>query len=1184
MAPSSRARFQADLESAALREIPHIRDILKKDDGFVFTFHHPNLPPPYHVTIGVVPQDETYLVYTDADVPSSIAKELEDSMHKAYGLKIPAMLDDLSTRLRAALGDGSAQEDNNEGSDVAMTDIDDMGFESDEDTSDGQADFEYNDDDDLFGVQESDVPVAQSGAPVSPSTLRKIRQDFCAAREAGFKIGILCGFRETVQHSIVSVSVRVDKLCLSDETLQAWDLDPSEFVVLLIRFTGHYTTFEDVMAQPSTDSNLEFCLRRCSTYKPTLQQAIAAFSAPNLPKPKAAAPSDTPNSTDPELSMLSIGTSIDIFMQKDFIPMLKLKNKHKLSWDDSKKYLATLQKTTVPLHDLPKPQSSTPNDKPSSLPGFLVKEDDGEPTVSLPLVAMRFALRYLVRCVDYCMICHQKVDGNFEALKPYVCGDSLCLFQYMSLGFGPSIEYEILRQPLVVDLLVSFCYASLVKRPMGDWHSYRIREFPTGLSLSVPNIRIGPMPGQKGYTPPMAGQIMGQINAPSLVDHMKVKFKPGESSVFLTPETDTKGLRQGQWIAILTTRRVSDLPVDQQPLNRIGHIPTWYYARIDMIIDKILSLHVVSRHTVVGGIVTDETPKEDPDPTYEAEMVPFDQNLDELDPPEKALIMQNLISALPSVTEMREFLVTNPGRQLASWSRMVPSSMVLLRWIVASNRSYIRQMDGCTETGSDGKAISREHEKIKGVDGWIQFRFAQGSPEKEAFFQQEVARVIKRRKTLIAWHGSNLGNWHSIIRQGLNYQVVDNGRASGDGIYCSREFDTSLSYCGIDLNLNYWAKSTLKMNAAIGLVELVNQPEQFMCTHPHFVVQHCHWIQCRYLFIRTANPETLAANPAALVTVPHAPAVATGSGAQLPIATPQEEFKQDPGWIARGPRGDSLFIPKIAISSASRNKARVSNIAKHDSQGHSGDTGDEDEGDIEFLFSENFQSLPKHRASAEPKTQFRPGALDLRSLPLLQPPSYATGLARKAIQKELKKLQQIQSSTPLEDLGWYMDFDAINNMFQWIVELHSFDLTLPLGQDMKKLGVDSIVLEIRFGRDFPMSPPFVRVIRPRFLSFLEGGGGHVTAGGAMCMELLTTTGWSPANSLESVFVQVRVALCSTDPQPARLQQNSRGKIDYGASEAFDAYDRAAKTHGWKVPADQVEMQAETLVMDEKKRS
>jgi ubiquitin-conjugating enzyme E2 Q len=76
-------------------------------------------------------------------------------------------------------------------------------------------------------------------------------------------------------------------------------------------------------------------------------------------------------------------------------------------------------------------------------------------------------------------------------------------------------------------------------------------------------------------------------------------------------------------------------------------------------------------------------------------------------------------------------------------------------------------------------------------------------------------------------------------------------------------------------------------------------------------------------------------------------------------------------------------------------------------------------------------------------------------------------------------------------------------MYQWIVELHSFDDGLPLAKDMKKAGIKSVVLEIRFGKDFPMSPPFVRVIRPRFLPFMSGGGGNVTAGGAMCMELLT---------------------------------------------------------------------------------
>ena len=34
-----------------------------------------------------------------------------------------------------------------------------------------------------------------------------------------------------------------------------------------------------------------------------------------------------------------------------------------------------------------------------------------------------------------------------------------------------------------------------------------------------------------------------------------------------------------------------------------------------------------------------------------------------------------------------------------------------------------------------------------------------------------------------------------------------------------------------------------------------------------------------------------------------------------------------------------------------------------------------------------------------------------------------------------------------------------------------------------------------------MSPPFVRVIRPRFLGFQQGGGGHVTIGGALCMQV-----------------------------------------------------------------------------------
>ncbi|CAK7239601.1 MAG: hypothetical protein STHCBS139747_001032 [Sporothrix thermara] len=68
-------------------------------------------------------------------------------------------------------------------------------------------------------------------------------------------------------------------------------------------------------------------------------------------------------------------------------------------------------------------------------------------------------------------------------------------------------------------------------------------------------------------------------------------------------------------------------------------------------------------------------------------------------------------------------------------------------------------------------------------------------------------------------------------------------------------------------------------------------------------------------------------------------------------------------------------------------------------------------------------------------------------------------------------MQKVQTSTPLPELGWYINFAHLDNMFQWIVELHSFDVILPLAQDMLALGVSSIVCELRFGADYPMSPP-----------------------------------------------------------------------------------------------------------------
>jgi len=147
------------------------------------------------------------------------------------------------------------------------------------------------------------------------------------------------------------------------------------------------------------------------------------------------------------------------------------------------------------------------------------------------------------------------------------------------------------------------------------------------------------------------------------------------------------------------------------------------------------------------------------------------------------------------------------------------------------------------------------------------------------------------------------------------------------------------------------------------------------------------------------------------------------------------------------------------------------------------------------------KSLKSSKSDTKPPTDYIPGTLDYSTLPMIEQPSWATPGATRQLMKDFKELLRVQESEPTHILGWHIDEERIENMYQWIVELHSFDPTLPLAKDMKAKGYKSIVLELRFGKDYPYSPPFVRVIRPRFLGFQQGGGGHVTAGGALCMEV-----------------------------------------------------------------------------------
>jgi ubiquitin-conjugating enzyme E2 Q len=84
------------------------------------------------------------------------------------------------------------------------------------------------------------------------------------------------------------------------------------------------------------------------------------------------------------------------------------------------------------------------------------------------------------------------------------------------------------------------------------------------------------------------------------------------------------------------------------------------------------------------------------------------------------------------------------------------------------------------------------------MDGFVQFRFAQGAPDKEQRFHKALEETQGRHNsiypTLFAFHGSRLENWHSIIRSGLDFRDTLNGRACGHGVYHSLNYNTSIGY------------------------------------------------------------------------------------------------------------------------------------------------------------------------------------------------------------------------------------------------------------------------------------------------------------------------------------------------------------------------------------------------------
>jgi len=129
------------------------------------------------------------------------------------------------------------------------------------------------------------------------------------------------------------------------------------------------------------------------------------------------------------------------------------------------------------------------------------------------------------------------------------------------------------------------------------------------------------------------------------------------------------------------------------------------------------------------------------------------------------------------------------------------------------------------------------------------------------------------------------------------------------------------------------------------------------------------------------------------------------------------------------------------------------------------------------------------------------------------------------VSRELMKVQEL-GEQHAQDHGVELSLSdpSGGDLRAWSLKLLTacMDDKCSLFQQLRRVGANSVELEIWITEAFPIEPPVVRVLRPYFKS----GSFYVHQHGALCMELLTKQGWSPATSLLQLGVHVKTTMMS----------------------------------------------------------
>lgn len=779
-----RKAFLADLKEAKSANLPNITAVEAGTNSGTFSFLYMShrLPESSVIIQGEVPEVSDYpevhdcflFINPDQNPPPAIPATLVNISTEVKGKTLLQTLVNVAAALDRALDPAAP---------IEISDSDE-GYEGD--------DFEYDeyDDDEMFSGEPRTTAKIIYGTTAKRTlgevtAAKRIRSDLRAAKRAGFKVGVLGSLNS---NGIVCVSIRITKLGISEEAMKAWGLRRRQYLVLMIRFLDGYQSIEQVQNESTLSGKTQIRVGLCERYKPVFEDASSVFTHVQATSDGAApAQSLKPaqfdksgTTTDVPLEPLFIGGPINDLFRDRFPSILKYRLACAFPWSGAEIFYNDIQGKNVGDINTGDPRYLAREImKGRTLPPMVVADTIDETisglSLSFPLAAMQFLLRHFVRCTEFCLVCHCRVDATFEALKPYVCSKPLCLYQYMALGFGPSIGWEIITQPYVVDVLVSFCYVSA--------RSGRLKYFPTGIAMRVPLLP------QLGTTTPDSYSDGHRHAKLTDADPPQVDLKCEKSFSARLDRAKLELLIESKKIAPV---RAGDwLVVQSAALDGSIH-----YRVVDTMLFPIIKLDdegiFMANHKPQTYTETDLPPHSETTSGYlNVDVFVYDANFDDLSITQKRNCVTMLLDTLPGILKLREYLLASnqgPDPQLRTRRHdLSESALNLLRWIIASNRSCIMQVDKLADKHAEGtpSKIFTAEDRVSGMDDYMQFRFAQGAPDKEQRFINCVNEVASRTKnsypTIFAWHGSPIGNWQSIIREGLHFNDTSHGRAYGHG-------------------------------------------------------------------------------------------------------------------------------------------------------------------------------------------------------------------------------------------------------------------------------------------------------------------------------------------------------------------------------------------------------------------